>query len=177
MTPAQIEIARRAMALPGWEWRAGMLARSVAMTEGGYEFNARIIDDARDPDGGFAGPINVHGGRFYADYECGPSNEAEFADDDPEATYANPEYGVGEEYAAIERFVVHLDDPTGATDGALLRLLGDADIVMRIRTDRVWGQYFDAQRNAWPSIMDASTRAEFCCRVALAVGRWPGGAR
>ena len=176
MNPEQIEIARNAMALPGWEWRPGMLVRSTAITDGGYEFNARVIDNSRAPDSLVSNPLNVHGGRFYEDFECGPSNIDQFEKGSPDADYSNPEYDVGEECGKPERFVVHLADPTEATAGSLVGLLGDADIVIRTGKDVIWGQYFDPKLGNWASVMDAKTRSELYCRIAIALGRWPGGA-
>lgn len=66
--------------------------------------------------------------------------------------------------------VPDLADPTGATDGVLLRLLGPGWTVWN-RPDGTWSlnKSFDA-----PVV--GATLAEACCLAANALGRWPGGA-
>lgn len=68
--------------------------------------------------------------------------------------------------------VPDLLDSTGATDGALLRLLGDiAGNLHRLGTSRgepYWAVYCTVDK----SFYNGDTLAEACCRVADALGYW-----
>lgn len=68
--------------------------------------------------------------------------------------------------------VPDLLDPTGATDGALLRLLGDiVGNLHRLGTSRgepYWAVYCTVDK----SFYNGDTLAEACCRVADALGYW-----
>ena len=110
MTPAQIEIARRAMALPG---------------------------APRGPGGGILW------------------------------TWWLP-------FEQVDR-IPDFSDPSGATDGALLRLLGDGWTMGRTSEGRV--RLFVSKRpgKAVLTPHEAATLAEACCLCAIDLGRWPGG--
>lgn len=125
MTPKQIDLARRVMALPGWEWRPGMFAQSGARVV--HVFNSRASMILADAEGGW-------------------------------------------EERCRGRCELHLADPTGATDGVLLRMLGPGWTTWN-RPDGTWSlnKSFDA-----PVV--GATLAEACCLAADALGCWPGGA-
>lgn len=130
MTSEQIELARRAMALPGWEWREGMLVHDAEMPSRPARVGAEL--DVRDD-----GALGIHGA------DC---------PDQP-------------------RFVIHLTDPTGATDGVLLKLLGPKVAVYYSYTNLEWVVAIPFSG----VIARAPYLAEACCRAAVALGRWPGG--
>lgn len=132
MTPKQIELARRVMALPGFKVVGGTLFVSSPSPDMGPPREAlrssapthRVDDDTNDP----------------------------------------------LEMLQQLGWIIHFDDPTGATDGVLLRLLGPGWTTWN-RPDGTWSlnKSFDA-----PVV--GATLAEACCLAADALGRWPGGA-
>lgn len=127
MTSEQIELARRAMALPGWEWRPGMFTQSGTWVTVVFDGNATML----------------------------------LADEDAQW-----------EERCYKRHELHLADPTGATDNILLKLLGPNVAVYYSYVNLEWVV-------AIPFggvIARAPYLAEACCRAAVALGRWPGGA-
>lgn len=162
MTPEQIELARKAMALPGWEWRDGM-----------------AIYDTRD--GTMMRGVESSIAYLYGSEGVGNTYSADC--DGP--------------YADQSRFVVHLADPTGATGGALLKLLGPCEIRTGVSgcarvlfwhsclpselPGRVgWssdGADYGPTEDQWESMVDEVSVAWAICLAALALGRWPGGAK
>ena len=122
MTPEQIETARRAMALPGWDFTA---PESQKM----------------EPRRSQRGILWVR-----SSHPRGP-------------------------------WVPDLTDYSGATDGVLLRLLGDGWTMGRTSDGKV--RLFVSKRpgKAVLTLHEAATLAEACCLCAINLGRWPGGAR
>jgi hypothetical protein len=141
MNQEQIELAHKASRLLGFEWREGMQYQDIHPSAVSNN-PLRLVDPETAVFLGADGELNS------------PSVLNE---------YCTP---VSEEY-----IVPWLADPTGATDGALLKLLGPKVAVYYSYTNLEWAV-------AIPYggvVARAPTLAEACCRAALALGRWPGG--
>jgi len=133
MTPAQIETARRAMALPGFKVVGGTLFVS--------------------------GPPPGMGPPGEALRSSAPTHRV---DDDAVDTL---------EMLQQLGWIIRFDDPTGATDGAILRMLGPG-----------WDVWVGAtgasvtRSLSWGNVVyRGATLAEACCLCAIDIGRWPGG--
>jgi hypothetical protein len=131
MSPEQIELVRKAMALPGWGWRRGMFTQKGTWVAHVFKGGATML---------------LSNERAQWEERChGPC-------------------------------VPDLADPTGATDGALLRLLGPGWTAASTPSEwdafRVYptpGHHPDRVPGY------GATLAEACCHAAVALGRWPGG--
>ena len=66
-------------------------------------------------------------------------------------------------------------DPTGATDGALLMLLGPGWTMGRTDAGRVRLFVSKYPGKAVLTLHEAATLAEACCLCAIDLGQWPGG--
>lgn len=136
MTPGQIELARPAMALPGFKVVGGTLFVS--------------------------GPLPGMGFPREALRSSAPTHRVD--DDADDSLEVLQQLG----------WIIHFDDPTGATDGVLLRLLGPGWL-LAMRVGRVRLTRAADVNPRLDDTFEGATLAEACCRAALALGRWPGG--
>lgn len=95
-------------------------------------------------------------GRFESGIEYIPSDAEDWADGGAGGPVPNP------------------DDATGATAGCLLALLGmDADRIMLLGRDDRLADWYDGK--TWRD--DRLPLGRACIAAAIALGRWPGGAK
>jgi hypothetical protein len=151
--PAE-EWGRVAVALPGWRWMPGMrvlrTTHPVVQARGGpVVVPVRLIDSITNAEE-IGGTTLLHGNLL------------------------DSGHAVADGYHRAADMLPDLDDP--ATEGCLLRLLGDRALLLDLPTAKtapgLWRAFVSRQS---PCFTERLPLGRACIAAAAALGRWPGG--